>query len=648
MSCERMQAAHSARLDGEVLTPRTTAELDQHLAGCARCATFARRSERVRTAVRIRPAEPVPDLIGSTMERIRLEAPRSPRAIRALPWWPGRARRSWTPRAVAPVAAALVVGLVAGSLVVGGPWRSAERTPLAAAAVIRDVRARAAALTSYDATFAIVEHGLAPTIPRRELTMRVAYLAPQRFRLDVTDRTAYPSSAWTPTDLTFIQDGGRTYRAGPTGCPAELSPGGCPATRATLTDRGAAGAAIPPAAELVLPLATFDASAGITVMGEERLGGRDAVRVRLSFARAAPLFPFLRLGGTWRPFFDRDRVDVWLDASSWSPVRWRVSASAATDRRDWELRFGLPEEPPGAPLLDVRATSTATVAPDPAAFALPGGPVGSGLSLAEVRARLGHAPATLPDPGALRLAAASTPETAGGDGPDSVLLYLDGLSYVRIGERTGWSGPELFGPVDATAERVAVGDGIAYYEPAGDGLGRRLAIHADGTDLYVESNLPRTRLLALAATLPVMGRDAPTPWLVRTGTGSRIERVEPDRVAALAPFAVPAPPALPAGYVPASAQLEREEGVVVGVTVLYRQRESDLAGGPLFLHVEPGRGLPPTTSSARYRVDAGGIDARWTPARSLLEWEHGGVYASLTGALPLSTLLGIVRGIVLA
>jgi hypothetical protein len=514
--------------------------------------------------------------------------------------------------------------------------------------VIRDLRARASALTAYGATFAIVEYGLSPEVPRRELTMRVAYLAPQRFRLDVTDRTRYPSVAWTPTDLTFIQDGGQTYRSGPTGCPAELSPDGCPATRATVTDRGAGGDAIPPAAELILPLATFDASTGISILGEDRLSGRDVVRVRLSFARAAPLFPFLRLGGTWRPFFDRDRVDVWLDATTWAPVRWRVSASAAPDRRGWELRFGLREEPPGSPLLDVRVTSVDDAPPDAAAFAIPGGVVERVLTLAELRARLGRAPAIPADLGDLRLRAVFAPVAEGTERPDSMLLYLDGLSYVRIGERLEWPEPELFGPVDATAERVPVGDGVAYYEPAGDGLGRRLAIHTEATDLYLESNLDRTRLLALAASLPIIGRPAPSPWLVRTAAGSTIERVEPDRVGALAPFTVPDPPRLPAGYVPASAQLELEHGAIVGVTVLYRQLESDLAGGPLTLHVEPGRRLSPASSSDQFRIEVGGIGARWTPGRSLLEWEQEGAYLSLSGAVPFPTLLGIVDGIVAA
>ena len=644
MNCDRAQTFLSARLDGERLSPRVAAGVDAHVAGCPDCAAFVAGSERVRTAVRIRPAERVPDLVDPIMRRIAAE-PRRTWSGKRGPGRPGRDRRVARVRgrrgSLAPIAAALAVGLVAGSIVVGGPWQGGERAPLAAAAVVRDVRGQAAALTSYQASFSIVEHGLSPDVPDRELEMSVSYLAPQRFRLDMRDLTTYPSSSWTPTDLTFIQDAGVTYRSGPTGCPATLSPGTCPATRATVMRRGASGAATSPAAELILPLATFDSPAGVAVLGEERVDGRDAIRVRLSFARASPLFPFLDLGGTWRPFFDRDRVDVWLDAHDWSPLRWRITASGVDDRRAWELRFGRPEEAPGTPLMDVRATAIDRTPPAPATFAIPGGAVSDEVPLSELRGELGYLPATPTAPGALRLTSSIAP-VAGDTGPRSLLVYTEGLAYVRIGERPDWAGPGLFGPVDATAERVPVGDGVAYYEPAEVGVGRRLALHTEGTNLYLESNLPRARLLDLAATLPVRGEAVPLPWHVRSGIGSRLERIEPAEILVRAPFAAPLPATLPDGYVAASAQLESMDGDVKAVTIVYRQRESDLAGGPLVLHVEPGLSLPPASSTDQFRVDAAGSEVRWTPGRQLLEWERDGVYRSLGGPLSLEALLRIL------
>ena len=52
---------------------------------------------------------------------------------------------------------------------------------------------------AFAATFAVTEHGLSPDVPERQLRMDVAFLAPQRFRLDVHDETTYPSTRWTPT-----------------------------------------------------------------------------------------------------------------------------------------------------------------------------------------------------------------------------------------------------------------------------------------------------------------------------------------------------------------------------------------------------------------------------------------------------------------
>ena len=94
-------------------------------------------------------------------------------------------------------------------------------------------------------------------------------------------------------------------------------------------------------ADLIAPIATFGSADGVTVVGREDVDGHETVRVEMSFARAAPLFPFLRLGGTWRPMFEGDRVVLWLDTTGWYPVRFEVFPSTDPERRAWEMRFGL-------------------------------------------------------------------------------------------------------------------------------------------------------------------------------------------------------------------------------------------------------------------------------------------------------------------
>ncbi len=240
--------------------------------------------------------------------------------------------------------------------------------------MVRNVRNAAPALQAFQGTYTIREFGLSPEVPERLLEMDVAFLSPQRFRLDVDDRTNYPSSSWTPTDLHFIEDVTSSFTSGPSGCPGDLPEGVCPRTRATTTRLSEYSAAAPLPADLVLPLATFGSSRGFQVLDGERIDGRDAVRLGLSFERAAPMFPFLRIGGTWRPFFDQDRVLLWLDATSWLPLRMVVYPSRSPERREWELRYGRAVESPDAPILDVRMESMSEAPPDVVPLPDPGSP----------------------------------------------------------------------------------------------------------------------------------------------------------------------------------------------------------------------------------------------------------------------------------
>jgi hypothetical protein len=382
------------------------------------------------------------------------------------------------------------------------------------------------------------------------------------------------------------------------------------------------------------------------VLGPDRDAGRDAIRVQLTFARAQALFPFLQLGGTWRPFFDDDRVELWLDASGWFPLRYTVYPSTDPARTPWELRFGIPHEPTDQPIFDVRLSSLDPDAPDPATFEVPGWSSARSVPLASFPRRVGYLPVTPTSPGALTLSSAVVPPGDDPDAPRSVLLYTDGMAYVRIGESPDWTAPRLFGPVDQAAQQVDLsGGGVAYYEPAGDGLGRRLAIHASTTNVFLESNLPRAQLLTLASSLPVRGETLPDTWRTLTGSGISIEQVAPDVALARSPIAVALPPTLPAGYVPASGQVVSNTTTagpdVIAVSFVFRQRQSDAVGGPIVLHVQAGATLPPASSADQVVVSIDGAPARWTPGRGQLEWIAGGAYLSLEGGPGLPALLAL-------
>ena len=637
MNCGRAQAVLSARMDGERPSERLGSAVDAHAATCPRCRAFETRARGLRASLRIRPAEPMPDLVGSIMARVEAEV-RAPGRLRRIALTSARVR----PRHLRPVIAATVAGVMAGSVVVGGPWQRPSTRPIAAAAVVVAVQGTAPSLDAFTVTYAVTERGLSPEVPERRLRVNVAFLAPHRFRMDVDDLTVYPSSRWTPTDLTFIADGSSTYRSGATGCPADLPAGGCPPTRTVVTTRTPYSVRAPAPADLVLPLTTFASADGIQVLGEDRIAGRDAVEIRLTFARAKPLFPFLGLGGDWRPFFDDDRVDLWLDRTSWFPLRYAVYPSDDPARRAWELRFGLPVEPSDASVMDVVLTSFDRDPPDAATFTAPGWSGAPSVPLAAFPRRVGYLPVTLTSPGTLQLSSAVVPPAADPGAPRSILLYTDGMAYVRIGERPDWRGPTLFGPLDKGAQQVELdGGGVAYYEPAGQGLGRRLAIHASGTNLFLESNLPRQQLLTLAASLPVRGEPLPEAWRSVSGSGISIEQVGPEDALARSPVPIELPAKLPDGYVLASAQIVWGPTEALAVSFVFRQVETDAAGGPIILHVQKGDALPPASSADQYLVGLGATSGRWTPGRDQLEWIAGGAYMSIEGPLGLPALLDL-------
>jgi putative zinc finger protein len=621
MNCDRAQAAVSERMDGERLPTRVAAAVDEHLEGCAGCRTFVDRASRVRTAVRIRPAERIPDLVGPIMAEVaRTSRPR----VRRL----RRRHDVGRPRTLAPVAAALAVGVVAGSLVVGGPWQDhAGDTSASAADVIRHVGVAARHVEAYHATFTIEERGYSTAVPLRSFESELWFAAPGRYRLDVDDLTDYPSDAWTPMDLRYVEAGTAVVIKGPTGCSRVLPPSECPPTQSVNSDRSPYSTEAPIATDLVVPLDVLANPRGLTVERTGTVLGRDAVLIRTTFARAAPLFPFVDLGGTWRPFFSGDRVDLWVDANEWSPLRWTVYPADDPARADWELIFGLLPEPVDTPILDVAVTASDHDPPGPgrfaAAHAAPSVPVN------KLSEQVGFHPVTPTATEDLALTETAVPR-GGEDAPESLLTFSSGLAYLQVAERHHWNGSGLFGPVDPSAERVQVGNGVAYYEPADARHGRRLAIHTDDRNLYLETNLPREDLLAVAASLPLEGQALPDSWNLRHASDVRTQRLTLAQAKARTSFAFDVPDEVPGGYVLASVERTVVRGAE-SVTIGLRQRDSDLGAGPIRIYLEAADALPPAAAVEQETVPLGELDARWIPSQGRLEWIDHGVYRSIDG-----------------
>jgi hypothetical protein len=640
---EDARRAISERMDGERLSGRAGSALERHLAVCAPCRTFEAGAWRLREAARFRVAEPVPDLVDHILRAVEAESARGRRLrLRRV-----GAGRPWLPRTLAPVAAGLVVGLVAGSLWFGGPWRAGNGTTLASAAdVSAGVAAAASRLQAYRATFQMTERDPTGPVPVRDLSMNVWFRAPERFRLDVLDHTVLAGRpggvATAPNDLQLIVNGGASYQVAPSACPV----GVCPRREMTVRNRLPFSSATPAPTDLILPVSTLVDAREMQVVGRGRQMGRDAIEVRLPFERARPLFPFLDLGGSWRPFYPGDTVDLWLDARSWFPLRYTVYPAPGRERDEWELRFGLPEEPPDVPIFEVRALSIDETPPALSTFRIPHvrtardeGAEPVSIDQAQKAVRFEPvAPAQVDGLGLYRVV---LPES---QGDEAVLTYSSGLSWLKLGETRAWSGRGFFGPVGVHAQQVEVeGLGTAYYEPATGRHGRRLAIHtAEGRDLYIETNLSREQMLGVAGSLGVRSAPVPAAWLTSSSPLGDTRRVGLDEAAAEMPFVVQVPTP-PAGYTLASAEV-----VTVGdssaLNVYFQREDADFGAGPLRLHEELRRRLPAASAARQFEVRVRGVRGRWTQGRHELEWVEGGVYYSLDArSLQLPQLLAVAE-----
>jgi outer membrane lipoprotein-sorting protein len=477
--------------------------------------------------------------------------------------------------------------------------------------------------------------------------MEVWFRAPERFRLDVTDHTVYPSADYSPTDLRLVVDGSTWYARSPSPCPTT----GCPPTETLVTNRTPFSSAAAAPTDLVLPVTTLSDDEGVTVLGTGTVLGRPALRVEMRFERAGPLFPFLQLGGTWRPFFPDDRVVLWLDAKTWSPLKWSVYPAGGPERAQWELRFGLPEEPIDTPILEVAAVAVSQKAPPAAAFAVPRtvGAVDQGATavpLDAVQRQAGYEPVEPTEVDGLSLYQVVLPSDPAGKAGDTVLAYSRGMQWLKVGESHSWEGDSLLGPVGPHAQEVALsGGGVAYYEPATEDHGRRLAIHTSDSDLYLETNLSRDALLRVASSLPLKGLALPQDWRVHETPDGTIERVSLEDAAAAVPFELLLPQTLPEGTALAAVEL-LELGDAVGVTAYFQAEDVALGGGEIRVHLEQAEELPPTTAPEQQTVEIRGVEGRYTPAAARLEWIEGGVYVSIEApGLELTDLLALASSV---
>lgn len=629
--CDAIRIEISARLDGEV-DAATDARIDEHLSTCEACRAHERALAHVRQALRLQVVQQVPDLTDAILERVERWGPRE------------RRRAAWTTRlrigSVAAAAAAL--------LLIGTSIPFTERAPEVASAseIVRQVRAAARTLSSYRATFEIVERGWHRDVGARRFTAEVLFSAPERFRLSMRDHTTYPARGnWPRNDVDLVAGAERWWIEEPSSCPTGALPRCLDVAgesrplqkierRVVLRRQPFDGASALPT-DIVVPLETVASSGALRVEGQGEVIDRRAYRVSLDYRRAVPLVSALQAGGLWREFHPLDRVDIWIDRDTWFPLRFEVRAGSSPERPSWAHRLGYRDEAGGV-LLRVSATSFFASPEIPAeTFLAPrtGIVVDGGFaasSVAEVPARV-------------------TPVHAAGLSPYRAGRTAQGQWVVAYASGTTWlkvvSGRDVAGSAAraATLEQVRLDDGgYAYYQPAASTAGRRVDLFGDGRRVYLESNLARRELLAVAASLP--GAGVKLPARVEGGGGLVLERVSIEDAESLPYFA--APRRLPEGYAPSAAVLARTGDDRPTVTIYYRNPEAEYDGFGIRVTVVPGVGrLAP--SSQQYEVIAlGGGTARWSQEEGALEWVRDRVYRAVAApSFDLATAVWIARGL---
>jgi hypothetical protein len=665
--CETAQRAVGEAMDDPAVSLATSVE--HHTASCPICSRFEAGSWRLRELTRFEVAPPVPDMVPTIMATVQDEV-----ADRLLGWAPmpkpalpvrirrrtravlrvARGATAWGLRQRAALTA-LVIGLVVGLVVSTGVLAPVRRVDQAALAteIPHNLTAAATELAGYRATFDVTERDWNPKVPLRTFQVDLAYRAPERVRVQVKDTTRYPSLEWPRNDLSLVSDGTTWRMRGPDPCPAAALPA-CP--QATPVDRSIVrrspfdpGTPLP--TDVILPLTVLAPLDRVSVLGTDHVAGRDAIDVQMAYQDATPLFDSVRFLGSWRPFFPQDVVVVALDLDTWFPLSYRVFPASGPDRAAWSDRMGLPDESPDTPVFEATTVSLSTSLPPPSLFAAQRGPQAVDEHFVE-----------LPRPGALVGAACSAsadpvqpcdrgglapyrfghfPRTPGRPYDETVLAYARGLSWLTVTRVVGWDRLDPYG-VGPFAERVDLprGKGLGLYEPASADQPRRVSVHTEQGEFLLASNLPRERLLNVAASLPVTGLGLPKRWRVHEWAGGVVRMG-----VAKADFALLDPTYLPPGYRRAAAQTVTV-GEVTGVSVAYRRPGAELDGVGLLLYQAKGGEMPPPDSPDVEAVTVRKVQGRWSADDHLLEWVEGGVYRSVGGpSFDLATLLRVAEGL---
>jgi hypothetical protein len=650
MRHEVAQRSLSEAMDGG---GRVLEEVAAHVSGCARCTSFERGAWRLRELSRFAVAPEVPDLAGDIMARVREEAEEAPRRLLAAGSPPLTRRRAARPSVLTPLGRAAVIALLVGFVSGAIVTRAAliQRTTVAPA-LARQIPSRllgaAEELRGYRATFDVTELNWTRSVSRRSFVADVAFRAPESFQVKVRDTTRYPPGAWPRNDLRLVTDGPAWSATGPEPCPRGALPA-CPrSTTVTrrVINRAPFDTATAMPTDVIVPMTVLAASGRVDVVSEGAVAGREAVVVRLSAEDGASLFHYVQFAGSWRPFFPQDLVVLWLDRTTWFPLRYEVFPAPGVERSAWATQHGLPDERDDRAIFTASVRRISLTPPPVGSFTVPRG---RGASDQGFRDRASVASSAIKPAwtGGLSLWRAGTfTRTAGRSARETVLAYARGLSWLTVTQVGGWDQKRPFGVGPFAEHRSLPGGTTALYEPASSSDPRRLSLHTPQGEFVVAGNLPRATLERVAASLPVSTIAEPRAWRVHRWAGGVVEdglTVAEGLARVDVPTAMPT--FLPTGYAPAGARVARGADSET-LTIAFRRAAAELGGVGLVFTQGAGQSLAPPSEPGVLAVRIGVAPGRWSPSQHLLEWTDGRAYRSLSSStMTLSTLLRIAESL---
>jgi hypothetical protein len=528
---------------------------------------FLAAAQRLRSMARLEEAAVPPDVTDAVLRQVHAG--------------PAAAPRLHAPHRLALVAAAVfaIAGVAAALLVRDGG-------PLAPEAVLADVGdellAAQTAVLALEAEVTIVERGAHPVVPVRRYSGALRYEAPERLWLHLEERTDLPVG-WPANNSDVVIDEQVAWSSGLRDCPVGEQPGCLRADTRIVTGASPFSADHVGPLDLIVPAGAFLPTAEVSSTEDGH-----ALVLDTTVARVQGAIDGLRGAGALRAVHPTDPVRLELDASTFTIRRLTVLAGPAPSRVTWAATNGYTETP-GTEILDVRLRRREVAdAPFPSLPSAPGRSAGFDDGLEAV----GPTPSYLPSGyEAHRDGVMVT------SGPDvNVRTWSNGRAWIRLDATQDPTGDMLLGAIGPVARPVAVGDGVGYTDP----LGHVVSLHTDELEVAVSGSVPLDTLLRVAASLPLDGRALPRGW----AQSGALEEL-PDG-------------ALSSGS-PLIARYDGDDLVLVvpgpgSTSAVLRQRPGD-------------RLAPPSPDAVAASVR--GIDGRYDPVSSRLEWVEDGWVRSL-------------------